>query len=335
MLRVLQAALPGESFIYAADSANAPYGDKSQAFIEARTAAMANFLVGQCQGHRGGLQYRHGGRGGGAAHSPRDPGYCHGARHQTRCTTLAIGSGGCAGDRKNLGQPGAGKVVPSAYAANAHIIPQPCPGLVELVEAGAAGMKAAEPMLRRYLAPRLLLARGADTIVLGCTHYVFLAEQIRSLAGPGVTVIESSEAVARQVERRLAERRMLAVGSEKPVTRFFTTGSVERAQAVISGIPSGGHRCKWTRCRAIRTLKYQEGKPMVERRPDRIETRGAMLLAGLRRQHEFQGTRAHDHCRDSGRNFARWARCHGMGSQAYGAICGSSHTGFEYCRRSK
>ena len=234
VLRVLQAALPGESFIYAADSANAPYGDKSQAFIEARTSAMANFLV------------RSNAKAIVVACNTATVVAVAALRTVHAIPVIAMepaikpavqlsqsGVVGVLATARTLASPALEKLC-RLYAANAHIIPQPCPGLVELVEAGAAGMKAAEPMLRRYLAP--LLARGADTIVLGCTHYVFLAEQIRSLAGPGVTVIESSEAVARQVERRLAERRMLAVGSEKPVTRFFTTGSVERAQAVISDL---------------------------------------------------------------------------------------------------
>ena len=50
-----------------------------------------------------------------------------------------------------------------------------------------------------------MLERGADTIVLGCTHYPFLKPLITEIVGPGVQLIDTGEAVARQVVRRLPE----------------------------------------------------------------------------------------------------------------------------------
>ena len=58
-------------------------------------------------------------------------------------------------------------------------------------------------LLERFVAP--LLAQGADTLVLGCTHYPFLAPLLRELAGEAVRLIDTGEAVARQLARRLAE----------------------------------------------------------------------------------------------------------------------------------
>ena len=89
------------------------------------------------------------------------------------------------------------------YAGDVEIVTQACPGLVEQVEAGELASAATRELVARYARP--LLERGADTIVLGCTHYPFLKPLIAEIVGPGVQLIDTGEAVARQVVRRLPE----------------------------------------------------------------------------------------------------------------------------------
>jgi glutamate racemase len=62
---------------------------------------------------------------------------------------------------------------------------------------------------------------GADTLVLACTHYPFLSDQIAAAAGPGVTIIDPAAAVARQVAR-------VADDSGAAATTFLTTGDPGR-----------------------------------------------------------------------------------------------------------
>ena len=88
------------------------------------------------------------------------------------------------------------------YAGDVEIVTQACPGLVEQVEAGELASAATRELVARYTRP--LLERGADTIVLGCTHYPFLRPLIAELVGSGVQLIDTGEAVARQVVRRRA-----------------------------------------------------------------------------------------------------------------------------------
>jgi glutamate racemase len=77
-------------------------------------------------------------------------------------------------------------------------------------------------LLSRYLEP--LLAREVDTVVLGCTHYPFLRPLVEKLAGPGVRVIDTGAAVARQVARIL-DHEQLAANRETPGREvFFTSG---------------------------------------------------------------------------------------------------------------
>jgi glutamate racemase len=79
------------------------------------------------------------------------------------------------------------------------IIRQVCDGWVELVEQGVVEGPVVEAAVAEYLAP--VLAAGADTVVLGCTHYPFLAPEIGRLAGPAVSIIDPAPAVARQMVR--------------------------------------------------------------------------------------------------------------------------------------
>ena len=70
--------------------------------------------------------------------------------------------------------------------------------------------------------------------MLGCTHYVFLEPVIRSIAGPGVEIIESSGAVARQTMRYLSNEKSSVTIESFGREIFLTTGSPENAQAVFS-----------------------------------------------------------------------------------------------------
>jgi glutamate racemase len=79
-----------------------------------------------------------------------------------------------------------------------------CPLFVPLVEEGWHDDPVTEQVATRYLAP--LLAGGIDTLVLGCTHYPLLAPLLARVAGPGVRLVDSAEAVAEAVAKGLAER---------------------------------------------------------------------------------------------------------------------------------
>lgn len=70
-------------------------------------------------------------------------------------------------------------------------------GFVELVEKGITEGPVAEATVEKSIRP--LLDAGADVIVLGCTHYPFLMEPIRKIAGPSVAVIDPAPAVARHL----------------------------------------------------------------------------------------------------------------------------------------
>jgi len=108
------------------------------------------------------------------------------------------------------------------FANGVQLINQVCPGLVEQIEAGDLASPKTEAMLRGFLQP--ILDANADTIVLACTHYPFVIDSIRRIAGPGVSVIDPAPAIARQTSRVLAERGLSAPASRAGRHRFFTSG---------------------------------------------------------------------------------------------------------------
>lgn len=99
------------------------------------------------------------------------------------------------------------------FATGITVLAHPCPGWAAAVE--DSWPDGAEPSVTEHLGP--LLDAGVDTIVLACTHYSFLAGVIATVAGAGVTVIDPTEAVARQVVR-------VASPDGDGTTAYLTTG---------------------------------------------------------------------------------------------------------------
>ena len=108
------------------------------------------------------------------------------------------------------------------FANQATLYTQTCPGLVAAVESGALDTPATRALLQQYLRP--LLDAGIDQLVLGCTHYPFLSHNIQTLSGPEVTLIDPAPAVARQVQRMLAQRDALTAHPPTPTHHFYTSG---------------------------------------------------------------------------------------------------------------
>lgn len=89
--------------------------------------------------------------------------------------------------------------VVSRFTEDVTVVQTACPEWVAMVERGQIGGPDVEGLLESDLRPAL--DAGADTIVLGCTHFSFLGDAIRAVAGEEVVVIDPAEAVARQTAR--------------------------------------------------------------------------------------------------------------------------------------
>ena len=87
------------------------------------------------------------------------------------------------------------------YSGEIEFYTQPCPGLVELIELGRIDDLSIKNLIQKYLDP--LIERKVDTIVLGCTHYVFISNIIKNIMGSEVKIIDTGLAVAKHVKSEL------------------------------------------------------------------------------------------------------------------------------------
>ncbi|MBI4322350.1 MAG: glutamate racemase [Chloroflexi bacterium] len=222
ILKEIEIQQPRENLLYLADTANCPYGAKTQEEIRRLAHGIVTFLLDQ------------------------------GAKLVVvACNTASVAS--LAYLRETFPVPFVGivpAVKPAAlsthnrrigvmatnatfqteifddlvqkFASDVVVLRQVCPGLVELVEAGEVDTERAERLLRQYLDP--LLAQKVDALVLGCTHYPFLQPLIEKIVGSEVAVIDPAAAVARQVGRVLDARDLRTSRTQHGDVRFFTSG---------------------------------------------------------------------------------------------------------------
>jgi glutamate racemase len=222
VLREIRQELPHEDLLYVADSGHAPYGDKPMEVIEARSVAITEFLLEQgakavvvaCNTATGA-----------AARVLRTrysvPIVAMEPAVKPAVARTRSGVVGVLATRRTLESHNFSLLM-ERVGADAEVVLQPCPGLVERVEAGDLDGDYTSALLADYLQP--LLERGADTLVLGCTHYPHLIPLIGRLAGPDVVVLDSGAAVARQVRRRLESIDLLAPAGRPGTERFWTSG---------------------------------------------------------------------------------------------------------------
>lgn len=231
VLHELRARLPHENFVYVADSGHVPYGEKSEAFIRARALAIAGFLLAQraklvvvaCNTATAAAvrELR--------AHCPVP---VVGMEPAVKPAAAATRSG-TVGVLATTGTLASAKFAAllARFGRDVRVLTEPCPGWVDLVERGECAGPAARAAVARHVEP--LLAQGADTLILGCTHYPFLKPLIAGLAGPDVALIDTGAAVARHTHDVLAAHGLLAPAAGQGTARFHTSGDPLRLAPVL------------------------------------------------------------------------------------------------------
>ncbi len=202
VVRQLQRLAPAESLLYFADTAHFPYGPRPAAEVRKRAFAISarlldsgvKAIVVACNtASAAALEDLR------AAFDVPLVGMVPGVKPATassrtgRVTILAT-EGTLDGQLYNR--------VVADFGSNVHVSSVAGAGLAELVERGRANTPESYEQIAETLAPEI--AAGSDTVVLGCTHYHFLAADIAA-AFPGVAIIDTSEAVARRTIQVLAE----------------------------------------------------------------------------------------------------------------------------------
>jgi len=194
--------LPQHDYIYLADSANAPYGEKSSDWIAARSMLLCKYLASQgCDAIV-------------IACNTATAQAIQQLRAEIMIPIIGVEPGikpaamqskngivGVLATEATLNSDKFNALL-ATLPSDCRFIKQSGAGLVPLIEAGKADSGETLELLEKHLEP--ILDAGADTLVLGCTHYPFLKKAIHKLLGERITLIDTSHAVIKQLERQLA-----------------------------------------------------------------------------------------------------------------------------------
>ncbi len=232
VLAEVRRALPAEQLCYVADGGHAPYGDRPDRLVRERAEAITDFLIQQ-QGAKAIVIACNTATGIASAHLR--------ARHTlpiiamepavkpaaARTSTGVIGVLATSGTLKSEKF----EALRGRFHGAVQVLTQPCPGLVELIEAGDFEADALRALLADLVRP--LVERGADTLVLGCTHYPLVRGLIADIAGPGVEITDTGAAVARHLRHRLAEMGLLRTAAPSDDHRYWASAPAHEASAAL------------------------------------------------------------------------------------------------------
>ncbi|MDX9944524.1 MAG: glutamate racemase [Azonexus sp.] len=201
VLRALRGRLPGEDFFYFADTRYLPYGDRPESFLRERGVAIGAALA------------RQGAKALVIACNTATAAAAEAIRASIHLPVVALEPGvkpavglsregriGVLATTRTLASPRFQRLV-AEHAQGAKIYSQACPGLAEAIELQGPDSPEVDHLLRRFVMP--LGDSGVDVVVLGCTHYPWVVERIATYLPSGTQIVDTGEAVARQLERRL------------------------------------------------------------------------------------------------------------------------------------
>lgn len=231
VLRALRGRLPREDFFYFADTRFLPYGDKPEAFLKARGVAIAEALV------------RRGAKALVIACNTATAAAAEAIRAAVDLPIVALEPGvkpavsltkrgviGVLATTRTLSSERFQRLVGN-HAPHLQVIAQACPGLAEAIETDGPDSLVVANLLDGFVAP--LAAAGADVVVLGCTHYPWVAQAIAARLPAGVTLLDTGEAVARQLERLLAASHLQGGAVGHGNLRVATSGSPQQVITTV------------------------------------------------------------------------------------------------------
>lgn len=212
VLRALHARLPGEDLVYFGDTARVPYGTKGEKTVRAFARQDAGFLAGL--GVKMVVVACNTASAFALDHLREvlpvpvlgviNPGVRAALASGRRGPVGVVGTSGTI--RSNRYQEG---LMAGGLAAD-DILARECPLFVPLVEEGLMGHAMTGMACEEYLTP--LREAGVGTLILGCTHYPLLKDDIGRFMGPGTTLVDSADVLAEAAAERLAELDLLADG---------------------------------------------------------------------------------------------------------------------------
>jgi glutamate racemase len=242
VLHELLVSLPGEDYLYLGDTARFPYGERSQAELQAFAVEIADhllelgakLLVVACNAASSAALEtleRHLEETTPPTLRTRDIDVIGVVAPATQLA-VAHSHNGRIGLLATPATVASGAYERAVWAADRHVHVEAvaCPDLAPIIQDGLLFDEAIVETVRGYCAP--LRAADVDTVILGCTHYPLVAPMLQRILGRDVRLITSGAGVARSVERALAARGLLNPREDEGSYRFRCTGDVATFQAL-------------------------------------------------------------------------------------------------------
>jgi glutamate racemase len=240
VLRALHAELPHEQFVYVADSAHAPYGERDDTHILDRSHAIADHLIAQhnikalvmaCNTATASAISRLRGAYPDLPIVGIEPAVKPAAAQTATGTVTVMATRGTLQSEK-FGQ------LLDRLQGQARFRLQACDGLADAIERNhAASIEGLCETYLQALGPFGSEPGQADVLVLGCTHYAFAADVLQRRVGNFVTLLEAGKPVARQTHRQLSERAMLRpalTAAVHPIHTYIATGDTADLQHALA-----------------------------------------------------------------------------------------------------
>jgi len=233
VLAEIRKLLPCEELFYVADSAYVPYGSKSESFIRERALLLTQFLVDQ--GSKAIVVACNTATAAAVPllrkEFPQTPIVGMEPALKPAVSVTRTGTVGVLATEGTLSSARFAALL-SRYAGTVRVITQPCPGLVEQVESGDLNSALTRALVEKYTAP--LIEHNSDTLILGCTHYLFLRSLIAEVVGDHIKLIHSGPAVAAQLARVLTAYQLLAATTAPGRETFWTSGCPSLLQPALN-----------------------------------------------------------------------------------------------------
>lgn len=231
VVRALRELLPNESIVYLGDTARVPYGSKSPDTIRRFATEDTQFLLNRDVK---------------AVVVACNTATAHALPHLKRAFRVPVIGVVEPGVEAILADPDCqrvgiigttGTIRSCAYQhavaqqrPDIHVEATATPLLVPFIEEGWIDHPALKSVLRDYLKP--MLAKGIDTLVLGCTHYPLLMPVLKRILGNKVRLVDSASTCAAHVKRTLEEHGLLRTAKSKPTLEIHLTDYSEQFEAL-------------------------------------------------------------------------------------------------------
>ncbi len=247
ILRELRRQLPAEDYVYIADQAHVPYGSRTLEEVRTFSEAITRYLL---EGGTKLVVVACNTASAAALHYlrrvfPNTPFVGMEPAVKPAAETTRSGVVGVLATPATF-QGALYASVVERFANGVTLLQDTCPGLVAEIEAGRLDGPEARRILRGALTP--MLSARIDTVVLGCTHYPFVAGLIEEIAGSGVRVIDPAPAVARQAGRLLEETNLLNPRLSAGSVWIATTGPLPHLEQTLPTFwlePAETRRLQW------------------------------------------------------------------------------------------